>query len=98
MHLGLKRLERDSFAVDTDVAITLLFRNDSVAEDFAVPDERQLEEFAWGVDCEHHVDGGEAGRVTVDADEVHEAVVWEGSGEKVGVCGHECHLLYSQYL
>lgn len=72
--LSLEGLERNAFAVYADVPVFLIPGNDTVSKDFAVPDSRHFEEFA-AFDGEHHLHGVEAADISIDAHEIHEAVV-----------------------
>lgn len=56
MYLGLERRKGDTLAVNADVAIFLVFGNETVSEDLAVPDARHVKEIPV-LDCEHHLHG-----------------------------------------
>lgn len=96
MHLALKRLKRDSLAVNANVAgggplCGSAARDNAIGGDFAIVDVVEVEESMVG-DGEEGLDGGVAGDVAADADKVKAAVGGEGGGEEVCVAGDVGHV------
>jgi hypothetical protein len=74
VHLCLERRKRHTLSINGNIAIVLVFRDDAVAENLAVPYARHVEEVAV-LDSKQHLHGCQAANVTIDADKVHESVI-----------------------
>lgn len=97
MYFCLEWCERNTFAVYTYEAVFLVFGNDAVAKDLAVPDSRVVKQLV-GLESKHHLHGFEPANVAVDADEIHVAIVRKSWREEIGVRGHVSHLKMSTWL
>ena len=76
MDFGLERLERNTLSIYAYIPVTSTFRDNSIAENFAIPNARVVEQLAVS-DREHHFESRDTGDVAVDTDEVHVAIIRE---------------------
>ncbi len=74
VNFRLEGLERNTFSIYADIAITSAFGNDSIAEDLAIPHTWDVEKLSI-FDSKHHLKSGHARDVTVDAYEIHVPIV-----------------------
>lgn len=92
--LGLKRLPGNGLAVNADVALALVARDDSVRRNLAICHKGIVEKVA-GFNCQLERDSLERRYIAISGDEVHQAVVGKGRREEIGVGCHIRHLNFA---
>src|SRR6266536_52963 len=91
MYFCLEWLERNPFAVYTDVTVFLIFGYDAISENLAVPDSWHIKELAV-LHSEHHLYRSQATDVAVDANKIHVPVIRKSRSKEIGIGGHITHL------